>query len=309
MLRSVKSLSALLQRRFDVVLLFSFMLGLAFPALGGVPSSVLAALMGFQIFLTSFRISHHELRSLRIREIAAFYLLRFVVFPAMLFMLFEAAAPHYSIAVLLLALMPPASSGPAIISLCGGNVSLGFALLISGSFITPLAVPLVFLVMTGEEVPISAVNLFINLLCMLFLPLVLHLPLRRVPAVTKAVHRFGSFMVVPIVGFAIAASLAREREYFFTHPTDLLGHLVVSLMVYLLFYLVGWFASMRRPLDQRVSLTLSSGLNNGILGVVLATLHFGEVETGFAVIAAIAWSFALIPFRRFLTTLLKLSQK
>jgi predicted Na+-dependent transporter len=114
------------------------------------------------------------------------------------------------------------------------------------------------------------------------------------------IRKYNTALVIPMVAGTIVMAIARQREFLFENWDSPIAAFIISLVVFTLFYALAWLSGFRASVRNRIAFTLSSGLNNITLSIVLAMLYFSPDVALFLVVANISWVVVLIPFRRFL---------
>ncbi len=295
-------ISSLFSQRFPIVLLAAIVIGVSVPGLDRVPTHVITLLLALQIFFSCFKVDMGEIRDTHIVSAITFYLGRFVLLPVVVFWVlsFFGCNYDYRVAIFLLSMLPAGVSTPAFTGLLNGSISLALFLVILSSLLCPFVVPVLFELMVGEKLVIDTMAMFNTLVVVVFLPIIAHLPLRKMNHTATWIRKYNAALVVPMVAGTIVIALAKQRQFLFQNWDTPMLSFVVSLVIYLLFYAVVWILSFRTSVRNRIAFTLSSGLNNITLGIVLAMFYFSPDVTVFLVVANVSWVIVLLPFRRFL---------
>jgi len=293
-------IARIFEDHFLIILAGSVVLGLYLPWIDGAPSVLLLILLGATIFFSSFQIQVREIRSLAWGPVIRFYLLRFIALPVVLWVVASRGLEMFAPGIFLLALMPSGAASPGIAHIYKGNISLSLVLVVLSSLLAPIVVPPLLTWFTGKTVSLDIVGLFTTLSLTIFLPVVFHLIFRRSQKLMTAFRRVTSPAVVSLVALMIMIIIAKQREYILDHLDTLPGFLGVSLGVFLVFYLFGWFSSRSGHHKNRVSYALASGVNNTALGIVISFLYFPAPVSTFLVISELPWIFAMMGFRMYL---------
>lgn len=296
-------LSKIFEDNFLVILAGSVVLGLYLPWINSVPSFALLIFLGITIFFSSFQIRVQEIRGLAFMPVVRFYVLRFLILPIVLFLVATKGLSTFASGIFLLALMPAGAASPGIAHIYKGNISLSLVLVVVSSLLAPFMIPPVLAWFTGKTVALNVWNLFGTLSLTIFLPVGLHLPFRRSQKLVSGFRKFTSPAVVLSVAVMIMIIMAKQREYIWSHLHLLPQLLAISLGVFIVFYLFGWFSSSRSNVKNRISYALASGVNNTALGIVISYIYFPSAVSTFLVVSELPWIFVMMIFRMTLARL------
>jgi len=295
-------MGALLEKYFVIVLLGSLGIGLLLPIFDGVPSWGLLVLLSILIFFSSFQITVREIRAINPGIVLLFYLARFIILPVILFLVSRSLLPVYATGIFLLSIMPSGAASPGIAHLYKGNISLSLLLVISSSLLAPFLIPVILLLFTGQDVSLDVPGLFLTLSLTIFLPVLIHLAFRQSRTVMLKMREYSSSAVILVVAALIMVIIGKQRTFLLENFSMVPGYLLSATATYLVFYLFGWFFSLRGDEQNRISYAVGSGVNNSALGIVLAFLYFSTQVSTFMVIAEIPWILLMTLFKTYLNT-------
>jgi len=298
-----QTIANFLSRHFTLILLGSFVVGASFPGLARVPTHVITVLLALQVFFSCFNVEMGDVREIRLFSAMAFYLGRFILLPLAIFAVLDVLGCSYSykVSIFLLILLPVGVSTPAFTSILNGNISLSLFLVILSSLLCPFVVPGLFELVAGKHLAIDIMAMFTTLVLLILLPVIAHLPIRRNIRAVAWIRRNNPALVIPLAAGTFVLAIAHQREFLLRNWQVSMVALVVSLAVFLLLYVIIWLLSYREEWRNKISYTLSSGLNNISLGIVLALLYLSSDVAVFLVVANVSWVVALIPLRRWLS--------
>lgn len=292
-------LAQFLRTRFVTVLLTFVFLGFVVPGLEHVPAPFMIFCLASLIFVSSFQISLGEVRRIAPLHPILFYLLRFPVLAIVLWAIAQGVYPAVATAVLLLSLAPAGVASPGVSSIYKGNVSLSITIVVLSAFLAPFLIPLVLQLLVARHIELQIGSIFQTLLVSVFVPLVVHFPFRR-RTVGRWLRGNDALFVVPLIGLLVALVISKQKEFILEHALEAAVFVVVTLVLYLIYYAFGWFLFSRSPGPNRVSYALGSGVNNTAIVIVLAYLYFSAEVTTFLVSAELAWVGSMVIFKRFL---------
>ncbi|MFW5710289.1 MAG: bile acid:sodium symporter family protein, partial [Bacteroidota bacterium] len=226
-----------------------------------------------------------------------FSLLRYVLIPVIVFLVIKEINVFFSYALLFLFMMPSGVSSPAITQILGGNFNLSIRILILSSFIVTFFLPSISPVLDNNGLQISYNKLFFTLLFTIILPFFLHLPARKIRPVKRWMTRNLSLTVVTCLSIIFMLAIAKNKQGIIEHPSILPMYFVVSLTVYMVLYSSGYFLLPRETRQNKITLSVSSGLNNVGLGLSLSILYLPPDITIFFIVSEIVWVSMIIPVK------------
>ena len=287
------------KRNFNLILFLATVIGFFVPQPGKLSGPLVLAVLCLIIFASSFKVDF-SLSFFRVqaRTIAQFYVLRFLLLPAILYWGVAPFSPLYATCLFLLSVLPAGVTSPAFTNVFGGNVALALAVLILSSALTPLLLPYLGSLLMAETVEVDLVRLFVTLFVTVIFPYVAHLPLRKQHTISHWMRTHDSFISIVGIALIFALAIAEYRPVLLEETRQLIPYVGVSLLAFLLLYLGGWWALPGASKADKLALLFSSGANNVALGVVVSFLYFPHDVGVFFVVCQIMWVLILIPVRR-----------
>ena len=283
-------IKTLIENNFSALLILGFILGFFVPSIGEASDEVVIILTAFLIFLSCADIEPRDFLKVDIFQMGVFTLLRFAVFPLVLFYFAQMMFPDLAVGILLLALMP---AGVAVGSLCSmskANVSLGLSLTIITSLLAPAFVPSVFSFL-GQVVNVDIFSLFMTLALVVFVPILLYFGIiYRQDKIKNVVQSYNKSSSVVILSVILLIVIAAQKEEFLSNIDTLIIAFFVMVGLFTMFYAFGIIFSMWLPKADRVPYIYSSGAMNNSLAVGLAFAYFSPTITLFIVLSEIVWS-------------------
>ena len=131
----------IIERNFSLLLIIGVIIGFFMPSFGENADEIVIFLTATLIFLACADIKPVDFFNIDVFQVGLFTLIRFAMFPLLLFFGATAFAPDFAIGILLMALMP---AGVAVASLCsmsGASVVIGLSLTIMSSLLAPAFIP------------------------------------------------------------------------------------------------------------------------------------------------------------------------
>jgi predicted Na+-dependent transporter len=295
-----QTINQFFENHFGLVMVLCLALGLLSPLPGMlpdyVPPIILAVMMGF----SCSKIRLADLKAIRIKDVAGFYTLRFMIVPLLGFLFFQTFLPAYTYAVLLILLLPMAVSGAALAAMFGGNATLALTGTVLTSLIAPFMIPLVF-EFAGYEIALDTFGMFLTLAGIVFVPaLVYFCGIRFFEKPKQWIQTNSSFASVLLFSIFIMIVVSRLRDEILADPVSLIVPGIILLLLYVGIYALGWLVFLRSERSTRIAYTVFSGMNNIGLGVSLAIMYFPVQEKIYLIICEFLWVFLLSGFQYFL---------
>ena len=289
---------AFIEKHMSLTFAGFWILGLLIPGIEAIPAQSMMVLLGIVIFLTGFKIQFNEITHIHFSRFFLFYALRFIALPIGLYYAMVQFSPVLALGLLLFGLLPPAASSPTMSHIFKGNVSLSFALLILGSFLSPLLIPLIIFFVNQDAIPLDIYGILQSLVLTIVLPMCLYSIVRKHVPLQNWVKTNGSATSLLLIGMMFTISISKHKEIILGSPMSLLLPILVMTGCVLLFYSWGWLFSTRSTQTNKVSYVLGSGSNNVSLGISIALLYFPAEVSLFLLMSQIPWIFSLTPFKK-----------
>ncbi len=285
----MNKLRTTIEARFALILLVSCLVGLLLPGADRIPSGFVSVSLATITFLSFFKATWQDVKNVSILRLLLFYMARFLILPVILFLLAEILIPAFSSSVFLLALLPSGVMSAPISMMFSGNVTLNFIVFISSTLTTPITLPALFEAFGGSTFQIDTTAVFRSLLFLLLLPFLLHLPVRRVTFISDRIKQYGGAISTIIVASIMIAVVGQQRNIIYLNPNLVIESVVISLLVYLILHAGGWYIAFSNQREDKIALSVASGVNQLGLGIGLAFLHFPSITSIFMVSANFAW--------------------
>ncbi|HPF78994.1 MAG TPA: hypothetical protein PLF01_06835 [Alphaproteobacteria bacterium] len=279
-----------IENNFSLLLLLGCAVGFFTPSFGAWASQIVIFLTASLIFLSCADIKPSEFLKVDIFQMALFTILRFAVFPLILFYAMRHYFPEYAVGTLLLALMP---AGVAVASLCSmgrANVALGLSLTIITSLLAPAFIPGVFSFL-GQVVKVDIMSLFMTLVMVILVPIFLYFGVfSRFKKINSWVSQYNKSSAIVILSLVLVIVVATQKREFLANLDVIYIGLMVMTGLFAIFYLFGILYSLVVPKDQKIPYIFASGAMNNSLAVGLAFAYFDAKVTLFLVLSEIVWS-------------------
>lgn len=290
----------LLRAGFTPLLLLFVILGFVVPGRLLPPSTIMLPALALMVFVSAFRIAAERFREISKTRTAVYFFSRYILLPLVLWIVLSRFDPLLAIAVLLLTLAPAGAASPGVTALYGGNVALTIVLLVITSISAPFLIPLGIRITVAKTIDVDVMQVFRSLFLTIMIPLAVHLPVRRAKPVAAWIRENDSLFVVPTIGLLVVMVITGQKAVILQDPALVALYLLVSALLFAVYFFTGWGISIGMALDSRTSYALASGVNNTAMGIVIAYLYFPPEVSIFFVAAELAWVFGMIFFKFFL---------
>lgn len=296
----MEKIKSLITQHFNVVLIASVFIGLFTPYLEHAPKLLGLFFISVAIFFSCSHITMDELRRIRVRPALMFYLVRFLIVPAVAFWGAQAVIPDYAMAVLLVSLAPVGASSTAVASLLKANTSLSLSATVVTNVLAPVTIPLCVYFLGGSDLKISMAQMFLTTGAGIFVPAFLYFfVVRRFESVKLRVRKESRFMSTICIAAMVAVVTAPQKGFILGNPDQVFWLSVYGMLLFAVYYLVAWLYGLRMEYHERKAYMLCSGVNNTGLAAGLAVLYFSPATVVFCILVEIPWILALIVFKKY----------
>lgn len=292
---------SLIENNFVAVVLIGYAIGLFVPAISLVPQWFILFTVAGLIYFACANITINELRCVKIYNAIGFYVVRYTIFPIGVYFLISIIAPPYKEAALLMAFAPAAAASSTWSSLFGGSAALALGYTIISSLLAPFLIPAAVAVFGNSDAQqINSIGMLGTLSAVIFLPIVFYFFFSRpYPKIKNTARKNVEMMTVLLLGLLSMFSIAGQRELIISNPYIMLSAFPIIMIIYVSFFIFGWFFPSHSEKD-RISHTITSGLNNAGLMVGISSVFFNQETTLYVITAQIIWTGSIVAAKYFL---------
>jgi predicted Na+-dependent transporter len=298
----ITALRLRIEDNVNPIFIAALVLGFVVPYADKTPSWVVMALLAIVMFFGCAKITLSDIKELRLKTNIWFYIVRYLLAPALFFFVLKDINFSIAVAAALITLAPSGTAAPALTGLVEGNVAFSLFMTAATSLLFIPIAPTYLYALLGQHIPIDTVSLLKTLLYMIVTPLGVFSLIRwhKASAIFSIKTAASSVSVAPTF-FIILIVIARLRNNFLDDPVFLVVGFFSISAIYAINYLVlGWAIGRREPRNVRCAMAISSGANNIALVLVLSVLYFPQKVQMLMVIGEVAWVLAIPAFRIFL---------
>lgn len=295
-----RSVRPFIEHHFSLFLLGAFIIALFVPDLSFIPKQCVPVLLAFIILFSCSKIRIDEFKHFRARDVAGFVIIRYLIFPVLLFFLAAYFLPKYEYVLLLLAMLPCGATLSAMMAVVGGSPALGLTATAITCFLAPLSIPFAFSLLGREGIEVDIIGMAITLVFMIVVPVILYFGLiRRFEKVKLSMRRNSSAAACLLICMNVIIVVSYQQDKFFENFGFLFFTLLLGAVMYFIFYVFGWFYFFKGNKMQKVSYSLMSGNNNINLGISLAVLFMPDFEGLVLILWELSWILGLVFFQLF----------
>jgi predicted Na+-dependent transporter len=291
-------LNTLTQKYFSLILILASLAAMFIPEPDPGSARWLLVLLAVIIFASFFRVSLGDGKLATLMPQATVYvILRFLILPLAVFVLVLPFSSFYAFCLAFLFLMPAAVASPTYVSLFDISVNMPVLVLVFSSFLSIITIPLLTPLLFHGQVHISSWPLLKAVLLTILLPFLLHLPVRKVPEISRVISENLSLITSISLVIMLLIAISLNRKLILADPAGVLIDFILGTVAYVLMFFSGWLMGFRKGIDYKISNSISSGMNNIGLGISLSILYLKPEVSVFLIMAEFVWVFILLPVR------------
>lgn len=265
-----------------VVVLSSMAAGIIFPGFSSrfqeLPVYCLMILFALSYLSIELKTVRSTLRNDK-RRILAFVILKSLIFPALVYYLFQAVAPAYALAALLLSGVSTGVVAPFISNLVKGNSALVLVVVVITSVLVPVTLPVLVQLVASRQAEISMTAMIRMLLTVIFVPILIVEALRLLaPGLLKQVIRVQFPLSLVLFALINLGIFSRHSALFRTEPAIIFTAAVAAVGLSAICCAAGILFFRRGPLEDQLAGAVMMGNMNNVLVIVFASAFFGPLE-------------------------------
>lgn len=277
------------------------LMGILFPKACSVFQPYPLYMMMFFLFLSLLSIRMDTVRqTLRgnKRTVSMLILLKILLLPVGIYLLFRAIFPSYAIAALLLTGISTGVVAPFVSNLVNGNSSLVLVMVVTSSLLSPLTLPFLVKLLVGRSIEISLFSMMGMLGMVVFIPFLSVEGLQRVAPgwiekITKRQFPI-SLLLFALINLGV---FSRYSEHFYRKPTTILVATLIACVLGGIYISVGILSQWKENLEDQMAGAVSLGNMNNVLVIVFSSQFFGPLEPTLAAMYMIPFFGLILPLR------------
>lgn len=230
--------------------------------------------------------------------ILLFLLIRMILLPVCVALLFSLLWPAYSLAALLMSGISTGVVAPFMSNLLRANNPLVLVVVVVSSLLVPFTLPTLVELLFGRSLEISLAGMMRLLLLVIFIPVTLAEILRRFYG---GLHLALAKWQYPIslVLFAVTnmGLFSKYSEFFYQQPMTVAAAFGVSCVLGGIYLAAGLLLSWGRPVEDQLAAVICLGIMNNVLVIVFSSQFFSPIEPTVAAMYMVPFFGLVLPLR------------
>jgi BASS family bile acid:Na+ symporter len=284
-----------------IVVVLSMMLAVFFPDFGARFKAFPVYCLMVNFFLSYLSIDLADVwKALRGhgRKIISVTVLKLVILPLIIYLVFYFIAPSYALAALLLTGVSAGVVSPMISNMVRGNSSLVLVVVVITSVLVPFTLPALIRLVAAKEVVIAFLPMLKMLAAVIFIPIIIvetirHLVPKLVAPILKIQYPL-SLLMFALINLGI---FYRWAPFFKKEPSVIAAATVVVFVLASIYCMAGILFFRKSSLEDRLAGAVMLANINNVLVIVFSSQFFGPVETLVAAMYMIPFFVLVIPLR------------
>lgn len=292
-------------RMQDIILLCvvfaSFAAGIVFPRIGQPFQPFILYFIMTVLFLSFLTIRPADIRLL-VRDqgwaVLWLSLLKLIVLPVGIYLLFRLVLPAYAPAALLLAGVSAGVVAPFMATLLSANAALVLGLVVVTSLALPFTLPVLVKMLLGQTMAIPLPVMIRMLALVIFIPIAAVWAVQRfIPGAIRPLLRARYVLSLMIFAATNMGVFSQYSDFFYRNPGTILEATGVSILLGVLFLVSGFFSLGKAPVGDRLAAAICMTNINNMLILVFSARFFGPLESTMAAMYLIPFYGLIVPLR------------
>lgn len=301
----------------DIALLFvifsSMLMGILLPKPCAVFQPYPLYIMMLFLFLSLLSIRMDTIRQTLLenaRSVSILILLKLLLLPVGVYLLFRVVFPSYAVAALLLTGISTGVVAPFVSNLLNGNSSLVLVMVVVSSLLAPFTLPFLVKILLGRSIEISMFSMMWMLGMVVFIPFLAVELLRRaapgwIAKITEKQFPI-SLLLFALINLGV---FPRHAEHFHQKPSIILVAALMACVLAGIYISVGIICQWKEKLEDQLAGAVSLGNMNNVLVIVFSSQFFGPLEPTLAAMYMIPFFGLILPLRSYSHWRKELSQR
>ena len=285
---------------FGIFFIAGVLAGLFLP-FSSILTPYILYMMMFVLFLSSLRMDISEIFS-KIRDLKLviyLVLLILVVVPAFVYFILRGfLEPEYSLAILVLLVMPAGVAVPVYSTIFKGDKELALIISAVTSLLCPLTIPFLIYYLAGVQTNINFLQLFATLGMVIFVPFVLSTLVRKIrESFIAKTEGYYSPVSILIVALIIAGGVAKvDVTQFVSSGYSVIYSFLLLFVLAILLHIIGYYIAYKKGNEIRITASLATAYMNSSLAIIIAAEFFGAKTLLMVALYQIPANLVLIAF-------------
>jgi len=286
-----------------VVIYSSLVAGILFPEIGKVFQPFPLYCMMSLLFLSFLSIKISQISNTVRRSallIVCFLLIRMVLFPLGVALIFRLFWPAYSLSALLLSGISTGVVAPFISTLLQANTPLVLVVVVFSSLLVPFTLPPLVELLFSQSMDISLISMMRLLFVIVFVPVVLAELLKKTSRrVVNTLIRNQHYISLFLFAVTNMGIFSRYSEFFYQQPLSIAAAGGVSFLLAGIYLAAGLLISWGRKAEDQVGAVICLGIMNNVLVIVFSSQFFTPIEPTVAAMYMIPFFALIVPLRAY----------
>lgn len=286
-----------------VVIYSSLAAGILFPETGKVFQPFPLYCMMSLLFLSFLSIKISQISNTVRRSallIVCFLLIRMILFPLGVALIFRLFWPEYSLSALLLSGISTGVVAPFISTLLQANTPLVLVIVVFSSLLVPFTLPPLVDLLFSQSMDISLISMMRLLFMVVFVPVALAELLKKTsPRVVNTLIQNQYYISLILFAVTNMGIFSRYSEFFFQQPLSIAAAGGVSFLLAGIYLAAGLLMSWGRKAEDQVGAVICLGIMNNVLVIVFSSEFFTPLEPTVAAMYMIPFFALILPLRAY----------
>jgi len=286
-----------------VVIYSSLGAGILFPEIGRPFQPLPLYCMMTLLFLSFLSIKISQIGNTARRSaqlIGVFLLIRMILVPLGIAILFKFLWPAYSLSALLLSGISTGVVAPFISTMLQANTPLVLVVVVISSLLVPFTLPPLVDLLFSRSMDISLLSMMRLLFMVVFVPVAMAEILKRTSraVVEKLIQKqyYISLVMFTVTNMGI---FSRYSEFFYQHPATIAAAVGASFLLAGIYFVAGLVISWGRKPEDQVATVICLGIMNNVLVIVFSSEFFTPLEPTVAAMYMIPFFGLILPLRAY----------
>lgn len=286
-----------------IVIYASLVAGILFPKTGGIFQPFPLYSMMSLLFLSFLSIKISQITDTLRRStllVGGFLLIRMVLFPAAIALIFRVIWPAYGLSALLLSGISTGVVAPFISTLLEANTPLVLVVVVISSLLVPFTLPPLVDLLFAQSMALSLVSMMRLLFMVVFIPVI------AAETLKKASRSFADRLIqnqyfISLFLFTVTnlGVFSRYSQFFYQQPMSILAATGAACLLAAIYLVAGLLISSERNVEDQVATVICLGLMNNVLVLVFSSEFFTPLEPTVAAMYMIPFFGLILPLRAY----------
>jgi len=261
----------------SATILLALLFGFLFPRMGILWKDYLTPILMVIMFLTILKIPSNEILSIDRKLLFISIVLVFVFMP-ILTVPFRFLQPLLFLGLVVAISCPSAAATAFFSESLKGKGSLGLSISAITTVLSVLLTPLLVLIIAGSTIDVDYIKIFETLAKVILLPIIVALIFKKIfKKPTVFLIKKSMFLSLVLVFFLDWGLVAVCIPFIIENVYNFLFVQLILIMIVGVGYLVGYLIGKRFGRGEAITLSISTGMKNGMLSFIVILEGFGHL--------------------------------